>query len=173
MRTAALSPLLLVLLLAWAASASLRHRGGRGQRHLGFNWAPHRSPGPPHEEPAAAGQHRRAREAGGPQFANRSRPLLDLRPKTYSAFGELGAKTSSEWWTLLAQSDSPQAAAAVAAVEGGAAAWPLRRVAEVAGDVVVGGLHMIHERNARLTCGPIMPQGGVQVWNTYGNDSTR
>ena len=172
MRTAALSPLLLVLLLAWAASASLRHRGGR-QRHLGFNWAPRRRPGPPHEEPAAAGQHRRAREAGGPQFANRSRPLLDLRPKTYSEFGELGAKTSSEWWTLLAQSDSPQVAAAVAAVEGGAAAWPLRRVAEVAGDVVVGGLHMIHERNARLTCGPIMPQGGVQVWNTYGNDSTR
>ena len=160
MRTAALSPLLLVLLLASAASASLRHRGER-QRHLGFNWAPRRRPGPPHEEPAAAaGQHRRAREAGGPQFANRSRPLLDLRPKTYSEFGELGAKTSSEWWTLLAQSDSPQAAAAV---EGGAAAWPLRRVAEVAGDVVVGGLHMIHERNAGLTCGPIMPQGGVQV----------
>ena len=165
MRTTALSPLL-VLLLASAASASLRHRGGR-QRHLGFNWAPRRRLSP-HEEPAA-GQHRRAREAGGSQFANRSRILLDLRPKTYSEFGELGAKTSSEWWTLMAQSDSPQAAAAV---EGGAV-WPLKRVAEVAGDVVIGGLHMIHERNAELTCGPIMPQGGVQVWNTCGNDSTR
>ena len=41
--------------------------------------------------------------------------------------------------------------------------WPLKRVAELAGDVVIGGLHMIHERNARMTCGPIMPQGGVQV----------
>ena len=41
--------------------------------------------------------------------------------------------------------------------------WPLKRVAELTGDVVIGGLHMIHERNARMTCGPIMPQGGVQV----------
>ena len=46
---------------------------------------------------------------------------------------------------------------------GAGSTWPLKRVAELAGDVVIGGLHMIHERNARMTCGPIMPQGGVQV----------
>ena len=45
---------------------------------------------------------------------------------------------------------------------GAGSTWPLKRVAELAGDVVIGGLHMIHERNARMTCGPIMPQGGVQ-----------
>ena len=50
-----------------------------------------------------------------------------------------------------------------AAAEGAGSTWPLKRVAELAGDVVIGGLHMIHERNARMTCGPIMPQGGVQV----------
>ena len=45
------------------------------------------------------------------------------------------------------------------------AAWPVKRAAEIAGgDLVVGGLHMVHEREASaLTCGPVMPQGGLQV----------
>ena len=51
--------------------------------------------------------------------------------------------------------------------------WPVKQVATIPGDIVIGGLHMVHEREDLLTCGPIMPQGGVQVWNTCGNDSTR
>ena len=34
------------------------------------------------------------------------------------------------------------------------------------GEITLGGLHMIHERNARLTCGPIMAQGGIQAMET-------
>ena len=41
--------------------------------------------------------------------------------------------------------------------------WPLKRSADISGDVLIGGLHMIHERDAKITCGPIMPQGGVQA----------
>ena len=34
----------------------------------------------------------------------------------------------------------------------------------VAGDIVIGGLHMVHERGeTALVCGPIMPQGGLQA----------
>ena len=35
--------------------------------------------------------------------------------------------------------------------------------AVVEGDLVLGGLHMVHERNEELVCGPIMPQGGLQA----------
>ena len=102
--------------------------------------------------------HRRAREAGLARNRSHLLPQDFQYPKTYSERDDPLAKTSYEyeWWTHLPQSDSPAPPA-----ESGA--WPLKRVAELAGDVVIGGLHMIHERNARMTCGPIMPQGGVQV----------
>ncbi|XP_047483454.1 RNA-binding protein 12-like [Penaeus chinensis] len=41
--------------------------------------------------------------------------------------------------------------------------WPAKRVVVVEGDVVLGGLMMVHERHNDLVCGPIMPQGGVQA----------
>lgn len=41
--------------------------------------------------------------------------------------------------------------------------WPLKRVAEVPGDILIGGLHMVHEREDQLICGPVMPQGGLQA----------
>ena len=44
--------------------------------------------------------------------------------------------------------------------------WPVKRIAEISGDIVIGGLHMVHERNDANTCGPIMPQGGVQAVET-------
>jgi metabotropic X receptor len=31
------------------------------------------------------------------------------------------------------------------------------------GDLILGGLMMIHERQDDITCGPVMPQGGIQV----------
>ena len=31
------------------------------------------------------------------------------------------------------------------------------------GDVILGGLMMVHEREDNATCGPIMPQGGIQA----------
>ena len=34
------------------------------------------------------------------------------------------------------------------------------------GEITLGGLHMIHERNYDLTCGPIMAQGGIQAMET-------
>lgn len=42
-------------------------------------------------------------------------------------------------------------------------AWPVRRVCEVPGDLLLGGLMMVHERSDTVTCGPVMPQGGIQV----------
>ena len=45
--------------------------------------------------------------------------------------------------------------------------WPVKRAAEIeGGDLVVGGLHMVHEREEGLTCGPVMPQGGLQGPNS-------
>uniref|UniRef100_A0A1B0C9E3 G-protein coupled receptors family 3 profile domain-containing protein n=1 Tax=Lutzomyia longipalpis TaxID=7200 RepID=A0A1B0C9E3_LUTLO len=41
--------------------------------------------------------------------------------------------------------------------------WPVKREAVVEGDVILGGLMMIHEREDNVTCGKIMPQGGVQA----------
>lgn len=37
--------------------------------------------------------------------------------------------------------------------------WPLRRTAEVEGDILLGGLMMVHEREDTMICGPVMPQG--------------
>ncbi|XP_067128355.1 metabotropic glutamate receptor-like [Centruroides vittatus] len=41
--------------------------------------------------------------------------------------------------------------------------WPVKKVAEIEGDIILGGLMMVHEREDLLTCGPIMPQGGIQA----------
>ncbi|KAK9501336.1 hypothetical protein O3M35_012072 [Rhynocoris fuscipes] len=44
--------------------------------------------------------------------------------------------------------------------------WPVKREAVVEGDVVLGGLMMVHERSDTMTCGPVMPQGGIQAVET-------
>lgn len=44
--------------------------------------------------------------------------------------------------------------------------WPVKLSAEVPGDVILGGLMMVHEREDSVTCGPIMPQGGIQALET-------
>ena len=41
--------------------------------------------------------------------------------------------------------------------------WPVKHNAIVEGDLVLGGLMMVHEREDTITCGPIMPQGGIQA----------
>ncbi|XP_075167439.1 mangetout [Haematobia irritans] len=41
--------------------------------------------------------------------------------------------------------------------------WPIKREAIVEGDVILGGLMMVHSREDNLMCGPIMPQGGIQA----------
>lgn len=41
--------------------------------------------------------------------------------------------------------------------------WPVKKVAVVEGDIVIGGLMMVHEREDTITCGPVMPQGGIQA----------
>ncbi|KAI4499656.1 hypothetical protein M0802_005226 [Mischocyttarus mexicanus] len=41
--------------------------------------------------------------------------------------------------------------------------WPVKHSAVVEGDLVLGGLMMVHEREDSVKCGPIMPQGGVQA----------
>lgn len=39
----------------------------------------------------------------------------------------------------------------------------VKKEAIVEGDVVLGGLMMVHSREESLMCGPIMPQGGIQA----------
>lgn len=42
--------------------------------------------------------------------------------------------------------------------------WPVRELdVTIDGDIVLGALHMIHERSEKMICGRIMPQGGVQA----------
>lgn len=41
--------------------------------------------------------------------------------------------------------------------------WPVKHSAVMEGDVILGGLMMVHSREDSVTCGPIMPQGGVQA----------
>ncbi|KDR14270.1 Metabotropic glutamate receptor 2 [Zootermopsis nevadensis] len=48
----------------------------------------------------------------------------------------------------------------------GVPAWPVKLSAEVSGDLILGGLMMVHEREDSITCGPIMPQGGIQALET-------
>lgn len=42
-------------------------------------------------------------------------------------------------------------------------AWPVKHAAIVEGDIILGGLMMVHSREDTITCGPIMPQGGIQA----------
>ncbi|GAB0096107.1 Metabotropic glutamate receptor [Sergentomyia squamirostris] len=41
--------------------------------------------------------------------------------------------------------------------------WPVKHEAVVEGHVILGGLMMVHEREDNVTCGKIMPQGGIQA----------
>jgi len=44
--------------------------------------------------------------------------------------------------------------------------WPVKKEAVVEGDLILGGLMMVHEREDIYTCGPVMPQGGIQALET-------
>lgn len=41
--------------------------------------------------------------------------------------------------------------------------WPVKHSAVVEGELVLGGLMMVHEREDSVVCGPVMPQGGIQA----------
>lgn len=41
--------------------------------------------------------------------------------------------------------------------------WPVKKAVDLPGDISLGGLMMIHERDENFTCGAVMPQGGIQV----------
>ena len=45
--------------------------------------------------------------------------------------------------------------------------WPRRDLAVTEdGDIILGALHMVHERSEEKICGAIMPQGGIQALET-------
>ena len=45
--------------------------------------------------------------------------------------------------------------------------WPRRDLAaSINGDIILGALHMVHERSEDNICGRIMPQGGIQALET-------
>lgn len=41
--------------------------------------------------------------------------------------------------------------------------WPVKKVAIMEGDLILGGLMMVHSREDTMMCGSIMPQGGIQA----------
>lgn len=41
--------------------------------------------------------------------------------------------------------------------------WPVKKEAIMEGDLILGGLMMVHSREDTIMCGPIMPQGGIQA----------
>ncbi|KNC33682.1 hypothetical protein FF38_08733 [Lucilia cuprina] len=41
--------------------------------------------------------------------------------------------------------------------------WPVKHASVMEGNVILGGLMMVHSREDSITCGPIMPQGGIQA----------
>lgn len=41
--------------------------------------------------------------------------------------------------------------------------WPVKHESVMEGDLILGGLMMVHSREDSVTCGPIMPQGGIQA----------
>lgn len=43
--------------------------------------------------------------------------------------------------------------------------WPLKRVSVIEGDIWLGGLMMVHEREDAIICGPVMPQ--VRIWFSF------
>lgn len=51
----------------------------------------------------------------------------------------------------------------LSSVNSSGALWPVKHSAVVEGDIVLGGLMMVHEREDSVTCGPVMPQGGIQA----------
>ncbi|KAI5639157.1 receptor family ligand binding region domain-containing protein [Phthorimaea operculella] len=44
-----------------------------------------------------------------------------------------------------------------------AVTWPVKHAAVVEGDIILGGLMMVHARSEGATCGRVMAQGGVQA----------
>lgn len=42
--------------------------------------------------------------------------------------------------------------------------WPIKKEAIMEGDLILGGLMMVHSREELLQCGPIMPQGIIRIY---------
>ncbi|EDW00819.1 GH20807 [Drosophila grimshawi] len=57
-------------------------------------------------------------------------------------------------------SPSSSSSSSAAATSSG---WPVKHAAVLEGDVILGGLMMVHSREDSITCGQIMPQGGIQA----------
>lgn len=92
---------------------------------------------------------------------------------TTTEFIENVTWTSESWYetskttTFLPRTTVLDARTSVLPVRmSGGTVWPVKLSAEVAGDVILGGLMMVHEREDSIVCGPIMPQGGVQALET-------
>lgn len=73
------------------------------------------------------------------------------------------AATLADSWDRIVDSDSANEITDIPKPED---PWPVKLAAELPGDIILGGLMMVHEREDSVTCGPIMPQGGIQALET-------
>ncbi|KAM8713412.1 hypothetical protein ACLKA7_013689 [Drosophila subpalustris] len=84
---------------------------------------------------------------------------LDTTNMDKNTFGNHPVSSAT---TTIATSASTAATSTTATAAAGAG-WPVKHAAVLEGDVILGGLMMVHSREDSITCGQIMPQGGIQA----------
>ncbi|KAL9914335.1 uncharacterized protein ACN2A1_001422 [Glossina fuscipes fuscipes] len=75
----------------------------------------------------------------------------------------LAETTKPSITNLLTTTGTAITAPIIATTTAATSLWPVKHAAVVEGEVILGGLMMVHSREDTITCGPIMPQGGIQA----------
>uniref|UniRef100_A0A1A9VV26 Receptor ligand binding region domain-containing protein n=1 Tax=Glossina austeni TaxID=7395 RepID=A0A1A9VV26_GLOAU len=78
-------------------------------------------------------------------------------------FQLLAETTKPSIANLLTTTSTAITASIIATTTAATSLWPVKHAAVVEGEVILGGLMMVHSREDTITCGPIMPQGGIQA----------
>uniref|UniRef100_A0A1A9ZPH0 Receptor ligand binding region domain-containing protein n=1 Tax=Glossina pallidipes TaxID=7398 RepID=A0A1A9ZPH0_GLOPL len=78
-------------------------------------------------------------------------------------FQLLAETTKPSITNLLTTTGTAITASIIATTTAATSLWPVKHAAVVEGEVILGGLMMVHSREDTITCGPIMPQGGIQA----------
>ena len=93
--------------------------------------------------------------------------MSDSQPQDYSYSFAFPPAAATRGRLNLLQEDMHRVGATIPRLQAKSSklnfTWPIKRVAQVDGDIILGGLMMIHEREDSQICGPVMPQGGIQA----------
>ncbi|TDG50562.1 hypothetical protein AWZ03_003151 [Drosophila navojoa] len=109
-------------------------------------------------------QHENATSATSPTIESKTLPTLRLLGSANMAQPMDDSLTTA--WLSNAQATAATGTGmgtGTGTTTAAAAGWPVKHAAVLEGDVILGGLMMVHSREDSITCGPIMPQGGIQA----------